>query len=155
MITFDKKAIMFSKACEYAIRSCIFIATQSMVGKRVNIKEISSEIDSPVAFTAKIMQELVRNKIVTSLKGPTGGFMIDGDQMASIKLRHIVFAIDGDKIYTACSLGMKECSEKQPCPVHNQYKYIKNGIKEMLETTDLKQLCSGLRNGETFLKNIV
>lgn len=143
---------MFSKSCEYAIRSCIFIATQSMDGKRVNIKEISAEIDSPVAFTAKIMQELVRNKIVQSLKGPTGGFTIEVNQMANIKLRHIVFAIDGDKIYTSCSLGMKECSEKQPCPVHSQYKIIKNGIKEMLESTDLKQLCSGLKNGETFLK---
>lgn len=143
---------MFSKACEYAIRSCIFIATKSMEGERVNLKAISNEIDSPEAFTAKILQKLVRNNIVQSLKGPTGGFTIDLEKMGNIKLRQIVFAIDGDSIYTACSLGMKECSEKFPCPVHSQYKIIKNGIKEMLESTDLKQLCSGLQTGATFLK---
>ena len=144
---------MFSKACEYAIRACIFIATQSSEGKRVNIKEIAQEIDSPIAFTAKIMQELVRNNIIQSLKGPTGGFTIEVSSMPEIKLKHIVFAIDGDKIYTACSLGMKECSEQHPCPVHSQYKIIKNGIREMLESTDLKQLCQGLKNGSTFLRN--
>lgn len=143
---------MFSKACEYAIRSCIFIATKSIDGERANLKAISKEIDSPEAFTAKILQELVRNEIVQSVKGAQGGFGIDVDRLTSIKLVHIVFAIDGDGIYTTCSLGMKECSEIHPCPVHNQYKIIKNGIKEMLETTDLKQLCSGLKNGVTFLK---
>lgn len=146
---------MFSKACEYAIRACIFIATQSSEGKRVNIKEIAQEIDSPIAFTAKIMQELVRNNIIQSLKGPSGGFTIELSSLADIKLRHIVFAIDGDKIYTACSLGMKECSEQHPCPVHSQYKIIKNGIREMLESTDLKQLCLGLKNGSTFLRNVI
>lgn len=143
---------MFSKACEYAIRSCIFIATKSMQGERVNLKAISTEIDSPEAFTAKILQKLVRDEIIQSLKGPSGGFTIDKEKMPKIKLRHIVFAIDGDSIYTSCSLGMKECSEKHPCPVHSQYKIIKNGIREMLESTDLKQLCSGLDSGVTFLK---
>lgn len=143
---------MFSKACEYAIRSCIFIATKSSDGERANLKAISKEIDSPEAFTAKILQELVRNDIVQSIKGAMGGFVIDEKKLSVIKLKHIVFAIDGEGIYTACSLGMKECSEVFPCPVHDQYKIIKNGIKEMLETTDLKQLCSGLKNGVTFLK---
>lgn len=143
---------MFSKACEYAIRSCIFIATKSMEDERANLKAISKEIDSPEAFTAKILQQLVKSDIVKSVKGAMGGFVIEKEKLSVIKLKHIVFAIDGEAIYTACSLGMKECSEIFPCPVHNQYKIIKNGIKEMLETTDLKQLCSGLKNGVTFLK---
>ncbi len=143
---------MFSKACEYAIRACILIATKSMDGERASLKEISKEIDSPEAYTAKILQLLVKGNIISSVKGPTGGFIIEYSQIEVIKLQQIVFAIDGDKIYTNCGLGMKACSEKQPCPVHNQFKIVRNGLREMLETTDLKQLCFGLKNGLTFLK---
>lgn len=151
LLTLSKKD-MFSKSCEYAIRSCIFIATRSLEGECVNLKAISKEIDSPEAFTGKILQELVRNEIVQSIKGAMGGFVIDVNKLEVIKLKDIVFAIDGDSIYTMCSLGMKECSEEHPCPVHDQYKIIKKDITRMLETTDLKQLCSGLKAGTTFLK---
>ncbi len=143
---------MFSKASEYGIRSCIYIAKQSLLEKRASVKEITTEIDSPEAFTAKILQLLVKGEIIESVKGPSGGFKVDIDKMETIMLRDIVFAIDGEEIFNACGLGMRECSEKQPCPIHNQYKIIKNGIKEMLNTTNLLQLTSGLQNGMTFLK---
>jgi Rrf2 family iron-sulfur cluster assembly transcriptional regulator len=68
---------MFSKACEYAIRATIYIALQSQESKRVTLKDIAKEIDSPEAFTAKIMQQLVKRGIVDSLKGPTGGFVME------------------------------------------------------------------------------
>jgi Rrf2 family iron-sulfur cluster assembly transcriptional regulator len=143
---------MFSKACEYAIRASILIATKSFDGERASLKDIAKDIDSPEAFTAKILQQLVRNNIIESVKGPTGGFIIDKSRLEIIKLRDIVFAIDGDRVYSGCGLGMKACSEKHPCPVHNQFKIVRNGLCEMLETTDLKQLCFGLKNGLTFLK---
>lgn len=143
---------MFSKACEYGIRASILIATKSFDGERASLKEIAKDIDSPEAFTAKILQQLVRNNIIDSIKGPTGGFIIEKSKLDEIKLRDIVFAIDGDSIYSGCGLGMKACSEKHPCPVHNQFKIVRNGLCEMLETTDLKQLCFGLKNGLTFLK---
>ena len=61
---------MFSKACEYAIKASIFIAISSYNNKKVSPKEISEEIDSPKAFTAKILQELAKNEIIKSTKGP-------------------------------------------------------------------------------------
>ena len=67
---------MFSKACEYGIKATIFIAIKSCEDKRVNTKEISQEINSPAAFTAKILQALVRHKVIDSVKGPHGGFQI-------------------------------------------------------------------------------
>ena len=59
---------MFSKACEYGIKAAIFIAINSYEGRRVSPKEIAEEINSPQAFTAKILQDLVRNNIVFSIK---------------------------------------------------------------------------------------
>lgn len=143
---------MFSKACEYGIRASIFIAKNSYEGVRVSPKEISKEIDSPQAFTAKILQELVRHDIIKSVQGAYGGFEIDKDLIATIKLSHIVEAIDGNKIYSGCGLGLKECNEKRPCPMHDKFKSIRNDLKHMLETTNLYELATGLKNGVAFLK---
>lgn len=143
---------MFSKACEYGIKAAIHIAVQSNQGDRVSLKDIAKEIDSPEAFTAKILQQLAKNNIIDSVKGPAGGFEIDKKKLAKIKLSHIVSAIDGDSIYKGCGVGLKECSEKKPCPVHDKFKKIRNDLKQMLESTSLMELALGLKEGITYLK---
>ena len=143
---------MFSKACEYGIRASIFIAKNSFEGKRVSPKEIAVEIDSPQAFTAKILQALVRNNIVNSVKGAHGGFEIDKKDIPLIKLSQVVEAIDGDAVYSGCGLGLSKCDENHPCPVHDKFKVIRDGLKVMLETTNLEELALGIKSGVSFLK---
>lgn len=143
---------MFSKACEYGIRASIFIAKNSFDGKRVSPKEIAAEIDSPQAFTAKILQALVKNNIVNSVKGAYGGFEIDKKDIALIKLSQVVEAIDGDAVYSSCGLGLSKCDENHPCPVHDKFKVIRDGLKVMLETTNLEELALGIKSGVSFLK---
>ncbi|GAB4517962.1 MAG: Rrf2 family transcriptional regulator [Allomuricauda sp.] len=144
--------MMFSKACEYGIRSAVYIALQSLEGRRVSVGEIAEEIDSPVAFTAKILQQLTRNNIVRSVKGPHGGFEIEREDMDTVKLNMIVKAIDGDKIYMGCGLGLKECNEHKPCPLHDRFLDIRNNLSTMLRTTSLYELAVGLEEGLTYLK---
>jgi Rrf2 family protein len=143
---------MFSKACEYAIKASIYIAISSLEGKRVTPKQISEEIDSPTAFTAKILQALVRNDIINSVKGAYGGFEIDKNDISKIKLAQIVNAIDGDKIYSGCGLGLHTCDENHPCPVHDQFKVVRTELKNMLENTNLEQLALDIKSGFSFLK---
>lgn len=143
---------MFSKACEYAIRASIFIATQSSKGIRIGIKDVAKEIDSPEPFTAKIMQVLTKNGIIESAKGLGGGFNISNEAIKSIKLIQIVDAIDGDALYKSCGIGLKECSEMRPCPLHNDFKKIRELLIDMLTKTTLEQLASGVKSGDSFLK---
>ncbi|MCM4154726.1 Rrf2 family transcriptional regulator [Gramella sp. AN32] len=143
---------MFSKACEYGIKASTYIALQSLEGKRVSLKEIASEIDSPVAFTAKILHQLAKNDILESVKGPYGGFQIQKERIDAIKLADIVYAIDGDSIYKGCALGFNECNAKQPCPLHDKFVGIRDELKHMLENTSLYELASGLEVGLTYLK---
>lgn len=143
---------MFSKACEYGIKASIYIAVNSYDGKRVSLKEIAREIDSPIAFTAKILQELVRHHIIDSVQGAYGGFQIPQNEIAKRKLSQIVNAIDGDQIYKGCGLGLHTCEENYPCPVHNQFKNIRKELKDMLENTTLEQLALEIKSGTTFLK---
>lgn len=143
---------MFSKACEYAIRATLFIAEQTDNGKRVSLKEIANATDTPEAFTAKILQQLVKNKILLSTKGPSGGFQIEQDKLQKTSLREIVEAIDGDNIYRGCGLGLKECDANKPCPVHNHFVSIREDLKKMLESTSLGELTKGLKSGRSVLK---
>ena len=141
--------MMFSKACEYGIRAAVYVTLQSLEGRRVGVNEISEEIDSPIA---KILQQLTRNNIIHSVKGPNGGFEIDPEDMNSAKLSMIVKAIDGDKIYTGCGLGLKECNAQKPCPLHDKFLDIRNNLSTMLTSTSLYELATGLEVGLTYLK---
>lgn len=143
---------MFSKACEYAIRSVVFISVASLEGERVGFKEIAKEIDAPQAFVAKVLQKLVKGGIIESVKGAGGGFEIPVQNLEQMKLCEVVNVMDGDSIYKGCGLGLKKCSETHPCPVHFKFKAIRNELKIMLETTTLKELANGTRSGDTFLR---
>lgn len=143
---------MFSKACEYGIRASIYITEQTLRGKKVSLKDVAKAIESPEAYTSKILQQLVKSNIIVSDKGPTGGFSIKEAELEKTTLSAIVSVIDGNDVYTGCGLGLKKCNEKKPCPVHNQFKIIRENLKTMLETTYIKALALDLEKGLTFLK---
>lgn len=143
---------MFSKACEYGLKACIYIAVQSQLEKKASLAEVSDAIKSPAAYTSKILQLLAKNNIITSSKGPTGGFLMDSFQLENTMMSTIVKVIDGDEIYIGCGLGLIKCNELKPCPVHVQFKSIRDGLKTMVETTSIKALADDLEKGLTFLK---
>ena len=127
---------MFSKTCEYAIRAIIFIAQTAVDGKKVSIKSIAKGIGSPEHFIAKILQELGKKGLLQSAKGPHGGFYIDEDTFSK-SIGDVVMAIDGDKLFVDCALGLSFCSEANPCPMHHRYVSIKKDITQMLHQTKL------------------
>lgn len=144
--------MIFSKACEYGIRATVFVAKNSLDQRRVSLREISYEVGSPEAFTAKVLQQLVKAKIIRSVKGPLGGFETDILRLNRVRLQDIVLAIDGD-FTDRCALGLHRCSQKHPCPVHDKFKHIKSDLQSMLENTSLFEMCTGLKNGLTCLKH--
>ncbi len=141
---------MFSKACEYAIRAVIYILTETSNGSRVGIKDISRNTATPEPFIGKVLQVLSRQGIVGSVKGPNGGFFLH-PQAASIPVIDIVKAIDGDDLFVSCGLGIARCSDKKPCPIHHEYKQIRDRVVAMLTDNTIQQLATGFVNGETFL----
>ncbi|WKV12960.1 Rrf2 family transcriptional regulator [Marivirga harenae] len=143
---------MFSKTCEYAIRATIYIANRSKEGTNVGLKDISKNIDSPEAFTAKILQKLVKDDLVSSIKGPNGGFSLSQKQQKEVYLIDVVRCIDGSHTYDGCGLGLSQCSEEKPCPIHYQFKEVRTRLKRMLENTNMVALLEKLERGETFLR---
>lgn len=143
---------MFSKACEYAIRSCIYVASISEPEGKVPLQAISNAIDSPPAYTAKLLQMLVQAKILNSSKGVGGGFSMDRFQLQNTLLADVVKAIDGEGVYTGCALGLMKCSSETPCSVHHQFEQVRNDLKKMLTGTRVVDLVEPYNAGITRLK---
>jgi Rrf2 family protein len=143
---------MFSKACEYAIRAMVCVAGCAEDGQRLGMKEIALRTDSPEAFTAKILQKLSHAGVVLSMKGPGGGFEIPTELAKRTKLSDIVTIIDGDRIFTGCALGLSQCDDVKPCPLHDHFLAVREDLRRMLESTSVHDLVHGLKAGDTFLK---
>jgi Rrf2 family protein len=142
---------VFSKTCEYAMRAVFFVAHRTANGGKVGIKEIADGIQSPEYFLAKILQDLSRRGILQSTKGPNGGFFID-EANRKRPLSDVVNAVDGNSVFTGCGLGLKFCSEINPCPLHHQFKEIRNQIYLMLKDTPIEHFNEDLNLGLTALK---
>jgi Rrf2 family protein len=142
---------MFSKACKYAINAMIYVATLPQDTERAGLKDISKAINSPEAFTAKILQSLVKDDLLSSSKGPHGGFALNRKPEDTF-LSQIVQSIDGDSLFVGCALGFENCSENHPCPVHHKFKAIRDHLTGMLLTTSLKDVAERVNTGISFLK---
>ena len=143
---------MISKACKYAIRAAICVA-KAELGIRLNVKEIAREIEAPEAFTAKVLQTLNKHRVITSMKGPYGGFYLEENQKAQPVI-NIVNAIDGLSVFSECGLGLKECSEDHPCPMHEHYAAIRKALLMSFQGTTLGDLATEVNDGRHFINNV-
>lgn len=144
---------MFSKACEYGIRALIYIVYKSKDGNKLGIKDIAKETGSPEHFIAKILQTLSKQGLVSSTKGPNGGFYIEKNA-SSISIMDVVFAIDGPHPFGSCVLGLKECDDTHPCPLHDNYKPIKIELMRLFSTKTVQELAVAVSEGNV-LNNIL
>ena len=133
------------------MRAVFFIAHKTADGGRVGIKEIATGIDSPEHFLAKILQDLSRRGVIQSVKGPNGGFYTDKTVLQR-PVSDIVEAVDGNGIFIGCALGLKQCSEVNPCPLHHEFKAIRSQLHHLLTSTTIGEFNTDLISGVTALK---
>jgi Rrf2 family protein len=140
---------MFSKEIEYALRSLVYIQSRNNVNHRPGIPQIASEIDAPQAFTAKILQRLVRLGLLNSMKGKGGGFYFDPEK-PPLQIQTLVRALGGNKILDGCGFGLKQCTSENSCPIHDQYEPIRQSINHLLTSESIQSLAEK----QTHLKEI-
>ena len=138
---------MFNKETEYALRSLVYVQVQNMKGFKPGIAEIAQEVDAPLFYTGKIMQRLVKQGFLTSVKGKGGGFIFD-KRKPDISLKMIIQAVEGEKAYCGCGFGLKHCDETHPCPLHNQYAPIRNSIENLITSNTVQSLAREYHNGK-------
>jgi len=142
---------MLSLSCKYALRAVVYIMSKAKTLHRCGIKEIATAIGANEHTTAKILQVLAREGLVHSIKGPSGGFYLFPNA-EPIYLIEIVRLIDGDHFFFECGLGLKECSEKKPCPLHHTYKAARNTLYQQFSSISVQQLSKDIALGRAVLK---
>ncbi len=141
---------MFSTSCHYGLQAMIYIALHSTDGKNVDLGQIAEKQEIPKHFLSKILQMLVKNGLLNSMKGPTGGFSLSRPA-DDITLIEVIDAIDGLDVFTQCGIGFKKCDDNHPCPIHNEYKQVRNSIRELFETKTLLELSEDIKSGDSIV----
>lgn len=136
---------MISKACQYAIKSIIYLG-KCPPGIKIPLQEISDSIDSPPAFTSKILQQLVAGGYLISTKGNKGGFEFPEGLRDDLALGDIIRVIDGLELQEGCLLGFQECSRANPCPIHDYYTEIKRILKQSIFSLTIDDLLKYNKN---------
>jgi Rrf2 family protein len=130
---------VFNKETEYALRGLVYIQVQNLKKRRPGIAEIAKEIEAPQFYTAKILQRMVRQGFVESLKGKGGGFYFDKEK-SELPLKKLIFAIEGNKTFSGCGFGLKHCDENNPCPLHVKYAPIREAIDDLISVESVQSL---------------
>lgn len=137
---------MLSNTCKTAIKAVICLASKEENAEKMSVKEISQEINASEHTVSKLLQNLVRQKIINSTKGPSGGFFITLEQREQ-PLIAIVDTIDGKDLFEACGLGLSKCSSEHPCPIHDDYKNGRDVIQDLFMTKTINALCEPVEQG--------
>ena len=130
---------MFKKETEHALRALVYIQLQNTKGRRPGIAEIATEIETPQSFTAKILQRLVKQGFVESMKGINGGFFFNPEK-ENLPLKKIIVSIEGESLFSGCGFGLKHCDENNPCPLHFNYAPIREAINNLVTDETIQGL---------------
>jgi Rrf2 family protein len=141
---------MLTLTCKAAIKSVIFLGSKFESGEKSGIKEIAEFINENEHTVGKLLQKLVKDGIINSIKGPNGGFYITAKQKNQ-QVINIVEAIDGKDVFNQCGLGLSKCSESHPCPIHDDFKIIRDLYKKMCHEKRINDLYEHVNNGLSFL----
>lgn len=141
---------MLSNASKYAIRSVLFLAENSSPKRKYGALEISEELSIPKHFIAKLLQQLSKENIISSSKGPSGGFYMTKRNLSN-NICDVISVIDGQEVFEGCFLGLTECDDENPCPSHEIYKSFKEKILDQFKNQTIEEFSKSIQEKGTFL----
>lgn len=141
---------MISNSSKYALKAVLYLAVNTSAGKKVMAKDLSGPTNVPKAYLSKLMQELSRHNLISSTRGPGGGFYLT-EANRNVTLMEIIQVIDGDNRLKSCVLSLKHCNEDHPCPMHHLVGNTKTNFVKNLENTTIEDLVQNVAQGKSFL----
>jgi Rrf2 family protein len=132
---------VLSKATIYGMLALMHIASNKEERKYISIREISEELGISFHFLTKILQSLTEDGLLVSYRGPQGGIALNKSS-EDIFLIDIVLTIEGKDFFDTCLLGLPDCGEAAPCPVHEFWKVTKEELKAEFTSASLHDLAT-------------
>ena len=134
---------MFSNSTKYAIRTIVELS-KAEESEKQTVDYLATELDIPKPFLSKILQQLSKAEIISSLKGRGGGFYLT-EKNREHKLIDVIKCIDGRNFFNTCILGLNSCDSKNPCLLHFEYTKIKKHLEKKICDSSLKELIANIQ----------
>ncbi|HKJ77873.1 MAG TPA: hypothetical protein VKA10_00005, partial [Prolixibacteraceae bacterium] len=64
-----------------------------------------------------------------------------------LPLREVISSIEGNSLFEGCGFGLKNCDDKNPCPLHDSYAPIREAINNLVSNETIQHLASKNKNG--------
>ncbi len=141
---------MLSHQSKYAIRGIIYLAIHASSNRKLGSKEVGENINVPVPFLAKIFQNLNKEKLITSAKGPKGGFYLNEDQLSG-NLMSVIKCIDGHETFNSCYIGLPQCSDEYPCSIHHLAAPLRNQLIKELNKRSIQEFAKDTKKGKSHI----
>lgn len=141
---------MLSNSSKYALKALVYLALHTHENNKMTVKEVSAHVNVPKAYIAKLLQGLSKRNLISSTRGPKGGFYLNETNKAQ-PIINIVYAVEGRKHFNSCFLGQEDCDEERPCPLHNKIGPSRNMFLKTLQNTSVKDLAQDLKTKRTFI----
>lgn len=104
-------------------------------------KEIADAIGAPRNYLSKTLNTLVRHRILTSVRGPRGGFALSNTP-ENISVADVVDVFsDKEPRFKLCMLGNTVCNPEYPCAAHECWIGITTRARKPLMRTTIAELC--------------
>ena len=133
--------LRLSKKSDYALISMKHLAMRPDGGGSSSAREISESYDIPLELLAKVLQRLVRARLLVSVQGTRGGYRL-ARQAAAISVADVIQAVDGPVTVTACSEDDHNCDQFTKCSIRDPLWKIKNRILDALTTVSVAEMAA-------------
>ncbi len=130
--------LRLSKKADYALLAMRHLAANADRGS-VSARELAEAYDIPSELLAKVLQKLVRARLLVSHQGIRGGYGL-GRPAAAISVADVIQAVDGPLTVTACSEADHSCDQYSKCNIRDPLWRIKDRIVSALAATSVAEL---------------
>jgi len=126
---------ILSATAEYALRAVVHLAREGDTAA-LQAQELADATGVPQSYMRKVLHELVRARVLSSTRGKGGGFTL-AVVPKRLTLLAIVSRFDELSPSRRCLLGRAECSDRDPCPVHDRWKAAAEEVAAFFRETTL------------------
>jgi len=130
--------MQITRASDYAVRVMIHLAGLPP-GSTVRQSVLSHATDVSGHFLSKVLQQLVRSRLIRSQRGSGGGFSM-AVPAAGVSLLDVVEAIEGPVRLNQCLMEGPSCERKSWCPAHQVWAEAQAAVVNVLGAASMASL---------------
>jgi len=128
--------LMLSQTVEYALRAVVHLADQAPAARTTDQIALATQV--PKAYLSKVLQGLVRAKIVRSQRGLHGGMCL-ARPPKELTIMEVVNAVEPIGRIRQCPLGLKTHGVRL-CPLHRRLDNALALVEEAFASTTLAEV---------------